>query len=91
MEGSGQLTETERRVLNSLARGMSNDQISEHLNYSKSAVQTYVNKVYDVLNLETCPKSSRRTVAALLYWGVAELDTEGRPKFDDNTVLAVPA
>ena len=91
MEGTGKLTNTERYVLNCLARGMSNDQISQHLNYSKSAVRTYVNKVYDVLNLETCPRSSRRTVAALLYWGVAKLDSEGRPAFDDKPVLAVPA
>ncbi|MFH8989947.1 response regulator [Streptomyces sp. NPDC017940] len=63
------LTEREREVLAKMAQGHTNAAIAEQLHVSQSAVEKYVNAIFDKLELSGVTGYSRRVLAILRFLG----------------------
>ncbi|MFD7639161.1 response regulator [Kitasatospora sp. NPDC059795] len=63
------LTPRERTVLEALAEGHTNTAIAERLHLSLSAVEKYLNSLFDKLELPRTAGYSRRVLAVLRYLG----------------------
>ncbi|MGW7272790.1 response regulator transcription factor [Streptomyces sp. NPDC054864] len=63
------LTPREREVLGKMAQGHTNAAIADRLHVSQSAVEKYINAIFDKLELTGTTGYSRRVLAVLRYLG----------------------